>query len=555
MAVYLLDYGAGNVRSLVNAVKHLGYDMQVIQSAEDFDKADKIIFPGVGAFSKAVVALQELGYTEPLRRYLAANRPFLGICVGMQCLFEGSEENPEVAGLGVLPGLVRRFSSADKTVPHMGWNGVRFLPEGQRWTGVDTTAETSAYYFVHSFAVPYTADAPVAGVTLAVTDYGNETFVSAVRRGRIFATQFHPEKSGYAGLRLLRTFLTATAGDEGMPATTLAPGSPLATRTRLTKRVIACLDVRANDHGDLVVTKGDQYDVRVAAEDGGHVRNLGKPVDLTHRYFNEGADEICLLNITSFRNSPLADQPMLEVLRRASESVFVPLTIGGGIRDLVDPDGTPRSALEVASIYFRSGADKVSIGGDAVLAAEAYYASGGQCTGTSAIEQIARPYGSQAVVVSIDPRRVYVDSPEAAGAHRANVVQPAQPGPNGETWCWYQCTVHGGREARDLDARQLAVAVEALGAGELLVNCVDQDGTGLGFDHALLRNIRDAVRIPVVASSGAGCAAHFSNVFRVCDVDAALAAGIFHRREVAIAAVKEQLHRDGVPVREAEATL
>src|SRR5690606_25306817 len=159
----------------------------------------------------------------------------------------------------------------------------------------------------------------------------------------------------------------------------------------------------------------------------------------------------CLLNITSFRNSPLADQPMLRVLERASERVFVPLTIGGGIRDLVDPDGTPRSALEVASVYFRSGADKVSIGSDAVFAAEEYYANGCKGTGTSAIEQIAGPYGAQAVVVSIDPRRVYVTSPEEAGAHRANVVQPAQPGPNGETWCWYQCTVRGGRETRDLD--------------------------------------------------------------------------------------------------------
>ncbi|RKP24321.1 imidazole glycerol phosphate synthase [Syncephalis pseudoplumigaleata] len=548
MSIYLLDYGAGNVRSLVNAVKHLGYDMQTIETAADFDKAEKIIFPGVGAFATAMHALEQKGFIAPLQRYLAADRPFLGICVGMQCLFEGSDESPSTAGIGVLSGRVRRFSNTTKTVPHMGWNGVRAPTASLAWTGIN---EEHRYYFVHSYAVPY-AEAAAASV-LTVTDYADETFVSAVKRGRLVATQFHPEKSGYAGLRLLRAFLAGDAGD----AAAAAAAAHGTTRTQLTRRVVACLDVRANDAGDLVVTKGDQYDVREAAANGGHVRNLGKPVDLTHRYFAEGADEICLLNITSFRNSPLADQPMLEVLRQASQRVFVPLTIGGGIRDLTEPDGTTRSALEVAGAYFRSGADKVSIGGDAVFAAEAYWASGGQRgTGTSSIEQIARHYGAQAVVVSVDPRRVYVDSPDAAGpAHRANVVPAHPPGPNGEAWCWYQCTVRGGRETRDIDARQLAIASEALGAGELLVNCVDQDGTGLGFDHALLRNLREAVRIPIVASSGAGCPVHFADVFNECHVEAALAAGIFHRREVAIEEVKAHLREKHIAVRNIEASI
>jgi glutamine amidotransferase/cyclase len=140
--------------------------------------------------------------------------------------------------------------------------------------------------------------------------------------------------------------------------------------------VIACLDVRANDAGDLVVTKGDQYDVRDKAGDH-EVRNLGKPVELAAQYYADGADEVVFLNITSFRSLPLADQPMLEVLRRTSAQVFVPLTVGGGIRDVMAADGvtveTP--ALAVAAAYFRAGADKVSIGSDAVLLAEAYYAA------------------------------------------------------------------------------------------------------------------------------------------------------------------------------------
>ena len=175
----------------------------------------------------------------------------------------------------------------------------------------------------------------------------------------------------------------------------------------LIEQTIACLDVRSNDEGDLVVTKGDQYDVR----EGGDVRNLGKPVELAQRYFAEGADEVTFLNITGFRDFPLEDMPMLEVLRQTSQHVFVPLTIGGGIRDYIDKDGREYSALEVATEYFRSGADKVSIGSDAVLIVEDYLKTGRK-TGSSAIEEISRVYGNQAVVISIDPRRVYAASPD-----------------------------------------------------------------------------------------------------------------------------------------------
>src|SRR5207247_6707960 len=115
-------------------------------------------------------------------------------------------------------------------------------------------------------------------------------------------------------------------------------------------------------------TKGTQYDDREKSE-GRSVRNLGKPVELAKRYYEQGADEVTFLNITSFRDCPLADVPMLEILRRTSETVFVPLTIGGGIRDTVDMDGSHVSALDVATMYFKSGADKVSIGSDAVIAA------------------------------------------------------------------------------------------------------------------------------------------------------------------------------------------
>ena len=123
------------------------------------------------------------------------------------------------------------------------------------------------------------------------------------------------------------------------------------------------------------------------------------------KYFQQGADEVAFLNITGYRDLPLTDAPMLEVLRRSSETVFVPLTVGGGIRDFTDSNGKAYTALEVAAAYFSSGADKVSIGSDAVYVAEAYYTGGKTKDGSTSVEQISTRYGNQAVVISIDPRR------------------------------------------------------------------------------------------------------------------------------------------------------
>jgi len=225
----------------------------------------------------------------------------------------------------------------------------------------------------------------------------------------------------------------------------------------------------------------------------------------------------------------------------------VPLTIGGGHSrgGYTDPTGRRWTALEVASEYFRSGADKISIGSDAVYTVEEYLRTG-TATGESSIEQIARAYGNQAVVISVDPRRVWV--PVADGVPHA--VFPTEiPGPNGERFCWFQCTVRGGREGRPVDAVTLAAVCEKLGAGEILLNSIDRDGTKSGFDLELIRAVKAAVSIPAIASSGAGTPEHFAEVFEKTKVEAALAAGIFHRREVPIAAVKEHLRSRGIETR------
>jgi glutamine amidotransferase/cyclase len=394
-------------------------------------------------------------------------------------------------------------------------------------------------YFVHSFRA--TPEPNNEDWILATCDYGGE-FVAAVQKNEVCACQFHPEKSGARGVGIFKNFLE---GNVRETADKVVKSSAVGTDVGLARRVIACLDVRSNDNGDLVVTKGDSYDVR-EKDEGGDVRNLGKPVELAGKYYEQGADEVAFLNITGYRDLPLTDAPMLEVLRRSSETVFVPLTVGGGIRDFTDSNGKSYTALEVASAYFSSGADKVSIGSDAVYVAEAFYESGGVKDGTTSVEQISARYGAQAVVISVDPRRVYVSDPSET---KNKCVATNKPGPNGEQFCWWQCTVKGGREGRDIGAYELATAMEALGAGEILLNCIDEDGQGNGFDHELVGLVSDAVSIPVIASSGAGCPKHFTDVFEATNCSAALAAGIFHRGEVAISEVKAHMKSENVPTR------
>ena len=534
--VTLLDYGAGNVRSVRNAIMKLGFTVKDVTTADEIMAADRLIFPGVGAYGSAMDILKQRGLVDPLREYCASGKPFMGVCLGLQLLFDGSEESGGVEGLGIIPGMVRKFDAPDLIVPHIGWNTLdvkknsgllKDVPPGDR------------LYFVHSFRA--TPEPNNEDWILATCDYGGE-FVAAVQKNEVCACQFHPEKSGARGVGIFKNFLE---GNVRETADKVVKSSAVGTDVGLARRVIACLDVRSNDNGDLVVTKGDSYDVR-EKDEGGDVRNLGKPVELAGKYYEQGADEVAFLNITGYRDLPLTDAPMLEVLRRSSETVFVPLTVGGGIRDFTDSNGKSYTALEVASAYFSSGADKVSIGSDAVYVAEAFYESGGVKDGTTSVEQISARYGAQAVVISVDPRRVYVADPSET---KNKCVATKKPGPNGEQFCWWQCTVKGGREGRDIGAYELATAMEALGAGEILLNCIDEDGQGNGFDHELVGLVSDAVSIPVIASSGAGCPKHFTDVFEATNCSAALAAGIFHRGEVAISEVKAHMKSENVPTR------
>lgn len=543
--VHVIDVESGNLQSLSNALDKLGYAVEYIKNKDDMKKAQEtaewVLLPGVGNFGHFMDHVNDRELAQPIRDYIASGKPLMGICVGLQAVFGASVESPSARGLGIIDITLAKFDDAEKAVPHIGWNSAEVFENNNK--ALYSIEPRKKYYFVHSFCAPAT-DALLESLTsngwrYSVAQYGSERFIAALAKDNVFLTQFHPEKSGEDGLEVIQSFLNGQ--DRGVDISEQ-------TSTGLTRRVIACLDVRTNDQGDIVVTKGDQYNVREKTVDGAEaVRNLGKPVQVAEKYYKQGADEVTFLNITSFRNSPLKDLPMLEILRLTSKTVFVPLTIGGGIKDTVDPStGELVPALEVATLYFRSGADKVSIGTDAVLIAENYYANGEKGTGTSPIETISRAYGAQAVVISVDPKRVYVKSPEDVKHH---TFKTKYPGPNGEEYVWYQCTIKGGRETRDLGAYELVRACAALGAGEVLLNCIDKDGTNSGFDLELVQDIKSAVGIPVIASSGAGKPEHFRDVFQQTTTDAALGAGMFHRDEYKVSDVKECLAESGLAVR------
>lgn len=251
----------------------------------------------------------------------------------------------------------------------------------------------------------------------------------------------------------------------------------------LTKRIIACLDVDAGR-----VVKGVKF---------ANLRDAGDPAELASAHSQSGADEIVLLDISATHEGRAT---LLETVRRTARRLFIPFTVGGGIRTLND-----------AANVFDAGADKISINSAALQ---------DPCLITS----IAERFGSQAVIVAIDARRSEC-SPQ---------------------WEAFTC---GGRTPTGRNAIQWAHEAESRGAGEILLTSMDRDGTGGGFDCDLTRAAADAVRIPVIASGGAGSAAHFVDVFRKGHADAALAASIFHYGRNPLAELKEELARHSIPMR------
>jgi glutamine amidotransferase len=202
--IAIIDYGMGNLRSVQKGFERVGADARIVTSADEIERAAKVVLPGVGAFADAIDHMRSQGLVEPVRRAVDSGRPFLGICLGLQLLFDVSYEDGEHTGLGVVPGKVVRFDFSDVPaaaglkIPHMGWNRLRWDEPCPILAGLD---QETYFYFVHSYYVqPIEAD-----VRTAKSDYGIE-FTAMIWRDNLFATQFHPEKSQKHGLRILENF-------------------------------------------------------------------------------------------------------------------------------------------------------------------------------------------------------------------------------------------------------------------------------------------------------------------------------------------------------------
>lgn len=268
----------------------------------------------------------------------------------------------------------------------------------------------------------------------------------------------------------------------------------------LARRIIPCLDCDLGVPGGRVV-KGIEFK---------QIRYAGVPWELAARYYEEGADEIVFLDITA---SHERRDTMVEVIKKTSESVFVPLAVGGGIK-----------TVEEARAIFNAGADKVTVNTSALKRPDL-------------ISDIAGRYGNQACVVAIDAKRRYNLE---EGREIVNT-------PQGE--CWFECSFYGGREFTGIDAIAWAKRAESLGAGEILLTSMDRDGTYDGFDIPLTREVSSRVRIPVIASGGCANAEHMFEAFDQTKAAAALAASIFHFGEWNIGDVKRYLAKKGIHVR------
>ncbi|MGQ4493713.1 imidazole glycerol phosphate synthase subunit HisF [Dermabacteraceae bacterium P13095] len=259
----------------------------------------------------------------------------------------------------------------------------------------------------------------------------------------------------------------------------------------LATRVIACLDVDAGR-----VVKGVNFQ---------GLRDAGDPVELAQRYNSEGIDELTFLDVTASSGNR---ETMLDVVRRTADQVFIPLTVGGGVREVADVDR-----------LLRAGADKVGMNTAAISRPEV-------------ITEVAERFGNQVLVLSIDARRVCADTPDG----------PARGGSG------FEVTTHGGRRGTGIDAIEWISRVTELGAGEILLNSMDADGTREGFDLEMIEKARRATTLPLIASGGAGSADDFPPAV-AAGADALLAASIFHYRQVEVSAVKAALRAAGHAVR------
>ncbi len=456
----VLHTNAGNVSSLMSCCRQMGYQ-PVLLTEPAADEVDVLMIPGQGHFGEVMDYLRSRQLDSLIHRHIANHRTVIGICVGMQIFFEGSEEAPGSQGLGLFPGVAGKLNSPKQ--PMVGWATLYS----------DKDINNAQVYFVNSYAVK--PSPALSAVTLAGTHYG-EDFVAAVqghKRPNLIGFQFHPEKSGQTGKRILQKAIEQNFQPIPKKTGGTAPAN------RLCPRVIACLDV-----ADGRVVKGTRFV---------DIKDMGDPVALAAKYEQQGADEILYLDITATNEQR---KNALHTVQSVAAQLSIPLTVGGGL-----------NATEDVAAFLNAGADKIALNTAAVH-------------NPQLVNDIAGRFGSQCVVVAIDTQLE-----------------------NGR----YVVYTHGGKKATTLEALTWAKQVADLGAGELLITAKHRDGTGLGFDNELMREMAK-LPIQVIASGGAANARHFAQTF-AAGSDAALAAGMFHRGEISITELKETLLKQQIKVR------
>ncbi|GHV21394.1 hypothetical protein FACS189494_06710 [Spirochaetia bacterium] len=483
----VINYGAGNLGSIMNALQSIGAEASFVRSPDEMmggkNTYEKIIFPGDGHFAQAMKSLNESGYAQAIKEWITADKPFLGICIGLQLLFDASQEaqpvdGVAVHGLGVIGGTVKLFPA--RKIPQIGWNKTFAKPGSSLFAGIPPE---SYFYYIHSYYCAPEND----GVTAAHAEY-YQKYCAAIERGNLAAVQFHPEKSGAAGMRLLENWI----GQKKCLAPVFAPsvfgGAPSYQKdagNNLAKRIIPCLDV---DDGRVV--KGVKFK---------GVADAGDPVEMARRYNDDDADELTFLDIGASYKSRAT---LLGVVERVAREVFIPLCVGGGVRTVADM----RDAMN-------AGADKVSVCTSALQRPEL-------------LAEMAAAYGRQCVVLSIDAKQA------------ANAADGAP--------VWHAFS-RGGRDDTGIDAIEWAVRAAALGAGEILLNSIDADGTGAGYDLELTRTVVNAVNVPVIASGGAGSLLQIAQAAQAAD--AALVASLLHFGKTTIQEIKNYCVKQGVVVR------
>ena len=418
--IAIIDYDAGNLKSVEKALQFLGQECVITRDFHEIKKADKVILPGVGSFGDAMSQLRKFELDKVIHEVAAEQKPFLGICLGLQLLFEGSEESDGVEGLHLLDGEILRIPEKEGLkIPNIGWNSLDLQNNGRLFQNLEGSPFV---YFVHS----YYLKAREESIVKATIEYSTHIHAS-VEKDNIFVNQGR-------------------------------------------------------------VVKGVNFV---------NLRDAGDPVEIAAAYDKAGADELVFLDITATSD---ARETVADMVRKVAEKVFIPFTVGGGIRTVDD-----------FKALLREGADKISINSSAI-------------NNPNLISEAADKFGSQCVVVAIDARRRE----------------------DGFGWNIYK---NGGRIDAGMDAVEWAMKADRLGAGEILLTSMDCDGTKAGYDLELTRMISENVSIPVIASGGAGTKEHFYDALTEGKADAALAASLFHYKELEIADLKDYLADRGVPVR------